>query len=72
MYYVYIIKSIKDKSFYIGITNNSKRRLQEHNSGKLKYTRNKKPWILWYLKGCIDAKEARKEELYFKKKNRDF
>jgi len=72
MYYVYIIKSIKDKSFYVGITDNSKRRLQEHNSGKLKYTRNKKPWILWYLKECVSAKEARKEELYLKKKNRDF
>lgn len=72
MYYAYIIKSIKNKSFYVGITNNLERRLQEHNSGKLKNTRNKRPWILWHFRECVDSKEARKEELYLKKKNRDF
>ena len=32
-YYVYILKC-SDDSFYIGITNNITRRLQEHQSGK--------------------------------------
>ena len=70
--YAYIIKSLKDESFYIGITNNPERRLKDHNLGKLRYTRSKRPWILWHIRKCIDMKEARKEEIYLKKKNKSF
>jgi len=34
MFYVYILKSEKDGKLYIGYTNDLKRRLEEHNSGK--------------------------------------
>lgn len=35
MYYVYIIKSKKDKMLYTGSTNNLKKRLELHNKGKV-------------------------------------
>ena len=34
MFYVYILKSLRDGKFYTGCTNNLDRRLKEHNIGK--------------------------------------
>jgi putative endonuclease len=49
MYYVYILRSLKDKSIYIGITSDLRKRLQEHNSGGIKFTTAKQPYkIIWY------------------------
>ncbi len=49
MYCVYIIQSQIDASFYIGNTNNLKRRLSEHNAGHVKFTSTKKPYkLVWY------------------------
>ncbi len=72
MYYTYLIKSQKDSSFYTGISENPQKRLEQHNSGKLKYTKRKRPWILWHVRKCTNTKEARIEEKYLKKKNREF
>jgi putative endonuclease len=49
MYYVYILRSEKDGSRYIGVTEDLKRRLAEHNSGSNKYSSTKLPiHIIWY------------------------
>jgi predicted GIY-YIG superfamily endonuclease len=49
MYYVYILKSKKDGSRYIGITADLKKRFQEHNSGDARYSSTKRPFkIVWY------------------------
>ncbi len=51
MYFVYILTSKKDGSRYIGVTNNLKARLIQHNQGHTQYTNSKKPFYLsWY---CI-------------------
>ena len=42
-YYVYILYSYKDCKFYIGFTNNLKRRLTEHATGNVEATRNRTP-----------------------------
>ena len=67
MYFIYVIKSLKNKRYYIGSTNNLKRRLEEHNSGKSKYTRLTKPFRLIYKEEYKTLKEARKREYYLKK-----
>lgn len=46
MFYVYLIQSDKDKSFYIGQTQDIIARLERHNSGFVMATRNKIPWAL--------------------------
>jgi len=48
MFYVYVLKSKKTKSrFYIGMTGNLKRRLEEHSKAtKDKYTYRHAPWEL--------------------------
>jgi len=66
MYYVYILKSIKTGEFYKGITNDLKRRLFEHNSGKTISTKDKGPWKMVYHEECPNRTEARKKEKFFK------
>jgi len=46
MYFLYILQSQKDKRYYIGVTNDVKRRFKEHNSGSVKSTAHYKPWII--------------------------
>ncbi|OGK64390.1 hypothetical protein A2313_00705 [Candidatus Roizmanbacteria bacterium RIFOXYB2_FULL_41_10] len=62
MYYTYVLISLKNSSYYIGCTNNLKRRVSEHNAGLSKYTRIYSPWLLKYSEEYNTLKEARKRE----------
>lgn len=44
--YLYILQSLKNKSYYIGSTSNIMVRLKQHNSGAVKATKYKKPYRL--------------------------
>ena len=48
-YYVYILKSFKDGSYYLGSTNNLEDRVARHNQGRSKYTKATRPWRLEYF-----------------------
>ncbi|MFW9596417.1 MAG: GIY-YIG nuclease family protein [Paludibacter sp.] len=63
-YFVYIIQSDKDKTFYKGFTEDIEKRLIQHNNGESRYTSRKTPWKLVYLKEFNTKKEA----LIFEKK----
>ncbi|MBA3665526.1 MAG: GIY-YIG nuclease family protein [Bacteroidetes bacterium] len=66
-YFVYILQSDLNNSYYKGQTNNLEQRLLEHNSGKEKSTSRYKPWkLVWYCK-----KETRAEALSLEKKLKD-
>ncbi len=55
MYFVYIIRSQKDGSYYKGVTTNLEKRLEQHNSIKNRYTSNKQPFeMTWYC--CFEDK----------------
>lgn len=45
------------------------RRLKEHNSGKLETTSKNKPFVVVFKKEHLDYKEARKHEIWLKKKD---
>jgi len=66
MYYVYILESIKDKKLYIGFTANLKRRIAEHNTGKVISTNNRRPFELLYYEACRNQDDAIKREKYLK------
>ncbi len=73
MYTVYIMQSEKDFSYYIGHTDNLARRLEEHNRGKNKYTKNKIPWKTVYKEFFSTRSEAMKRELKLKRmKSREY
>jgi len=62
MYHVYLLKSTKNDSLYIGYTNDMMRRLKEHNSGLIGYTKKYLPWTLIYYESFISLEDARKRE----------
>jgi putative endonuclease len=62
MYYVYLLKSKKNNSLYIGYTNNIQQRLKKHNSGKVEYTKKYLPWNLIYYESYISLEDAKKRE----------
>ena len=72
-YFVYVIASYKHSKIktYVGYTNNLKKRLLLHNSGKgAKSTKGRK-WILIYKEKYILKNKAMSRE-YHLKKNRKF
>ena len=59
MYYVYILQSLKDKSYYTGYTADLKKQFRKHNEGGQKYSSQKRPYILiWYCAFISKAKAA--------------
>ena len=70
MFYTYIIKSETHQITYKGITQNPEKRLFEHNSNLSRYTSNKGPWKLVYLKGFETKTEALIEEKRLKRLNK--
>ena len=65
-YYVYLLQSIPNGSYYTGITSNLKRRLSEHNKNISIPTRGKGPYELVYYEKYLNRGDARKREKYFK------
>jgi len=66
MWYVYILKSKKDKNIYIGSTNDLKRRYLEHNNACNKSTKTRCPWELIAYIAVRTEQVARNLEKYFK------
>ena len=66
MWYVYILESAKDKSIYIGSTNDIRRRLTEHNSGIVDSTKPRIPFELKAYVAVRDKSKAVELEQYFK------
>lgn len=66
MFFVYVLKSEQDSSYYIGSTNNISSRLLKHNKGYSRYTKTRVPWKLVYKEEYETLSEARKREFYLK------
>ena len=65
-HYVYVLQSLKDVKFYVGYTRNIKKRLEEHNSGRVRSTKERRPLKLIYWEGCLNRQDATKREKYLK------
>ncbi|MEI7542997.1 MAG: GIY-YIG nuclease family protein [bacterium] len=65
-FFVYVLLSRKDNNFYIGYTNDIKRRVEEHNQGKNISTCNRLPVELIYFEGHKSKTDALRRESYFK------
>ncbi|MGC9048633.1 MAG: GIY-YIG nuclease family protein [Patescibacteria group bacterium] len=66
MYYLYILLSLKDKKFYIGVTDDLRRRIKEHNLGKVKSTKNRRPLKLIYYEAYLLKSDALRREKFLK------
>jgi len=67
MYFVYILKSLKDSGYYIGQTEDLDARVKKHNNGLVKSTKSRTPFILIKKESFNTRGEARKRENYLKK-----
>ena len=67
MLYVYILQSSADSSkFYVGITEDLKARMKEHNAGEVFHTAKFKPWTVKNYFAFNDSKKTFAFEKYLK------
>ena len=65
IYYFYVLL-LKNNNLYKGITSNLKRRIQEHKSGKVTSTKNKRPLKLIHYEGYLLKQDAERREKFSK------
>lgn len=61
-YYVYLLKSLKDEKFYTGQTTDLKNRLAQHNRGRVRSTKARRPFKLVYWESLETRSAAMKRE----------
>ena len=66
MYYTYVLKGKEGKEFYTGATSNIEKRIVEHNEGRVRSTKHKRPVGLVYFEACLDKDDAFRRERYLK------
>lgn len=66
MYYVYVLRSVDKKHWYIGSSSNLLSRLEQHNLGKTRSTKPYKPWQMVYSEEFQTKSEACKREYFLK------
>ena len=65
-YYTYVLLSEKNGYFYIGMTSSLQRKVHEHNTGKVKSTKARRPLRLAYYEEYQDKTTAIKREIFVK------
>lgn len=67
MLYVYILQSIADPAhFYIGVTEDLRKRFKKHNVGEVFHTAKFRPWRIKNYFAFFDREKARAFERYLK------
>ena len=64
--YVYVLRSLKDHQFYVGLTRDLPLRVQQHNNGLVSSTKKRVPFELIYWEGCLSESDAAQREKYLK------
>ena len=74
MYYVYILKSLKDRGFYVGCTKNIEKRVLEHNKGKTLSLKNRRPLVIVYSEkyDSVNKAYAREKKIKSYKSGNEF
>jgi putative endonuclease len=68
MRFVYVLKSLRNSSYYVGYASDLDRRLKQHNEGLVKSTKYERPFEIVYRESFSTATEARKREAFLKRK----
>lgn len=66
MYYVYILKSLRDGKLYIGSTPDLQKRFRQHQAGQSLSTKHRKPFKLIYYEAYSHKEDAKACEKYYK------
>ena len=65
-HYVYVLRSLTDRQFYVGLTNDLPARIASHNLGLVTSTKRRGPLQLIYWEGCLNRGDAAQREKYLK------
>ena len=66
MYYVYVLRSLKDSKLYTGKTRDLRARFEKHNLGEVPATKTRRPLELIYYEAYITKDDAMGRELFLK------
>lgn len=66
MYYFYVLRFRDNGKLYYGFTDNLRRRIKEHKSGRSNFTSKNGLFDLIFYEAYIDKGDARSAERYFK------
>jgi putative endonuclease len=66
MHFVYLLLSSVDKKFYIGLSTDIDKRLSDHNHGRVKSTKERRPLELLYYEAYLDKRDAVQREKFLK------
>jgi putative endonuclease len=66
MHYAYILRSLKDGTYYYGSADDIAARLKQHNTGKVRYTKGHLPHELSYREEFATRSEAVVRQRFFK------
>ncbi len=67
MWYVYILRSkTHSRAAYIGLTQDLRKRIADHNAGRSPSTKKLKPWCLTLYLAFADKSKAERFEKYLK------
>jgi len=64
--YVYVLRSLKENQFYVGLTRDLLVRVQQHKSGLVISTTKRVPFELIYWEGCLSESDEAQREHYLK------
>ena len=65
-YFVYVLWSERGRRFYVGLSEDPEKRLNQHNTAWSGWTARHQPWRLVNFKKCGNYREARKYEIELK------
>ena len=65
-YHVYVLQNAAGK-YYIGVTEDILRRVEQHNSGDSRWTKGKGPWVLVWQSPKLPLGDARRLENLLKR-----
>jgi putative endonuclease len=66
-YHMYILRSVSTSQYYVGHTENLRKRLQEHNNGRNHLTKGRGPWELFHAEEFPTRSEAFHREMEVKR-----
>lgn len=66
MFKTYILQSLLDGTFYYGHTKELDDHLKAHNRGRVRSTKAKRPWKVFYFEEFKSKSEAYRREMFFK------
>ena len=65
-YAVYVLYSLKDNQWYVGLTSNFERRMREHEAGESRSTACRRPFICIFCEFHLSKADAIRREMYLK------